>query len=145
MAGERIRGQETFINILDDGGLVDQIDSIQEFEFTHNIELQEEEFLGEEAPRFDMIFKGTSVRVSGQLTNRRFLEFQQRIRDKAARREGAAARFDITSTFIFPNGATYTIAFEDIAFSSMPVTTSSRTDFTKWTLEGSVTSAREVV
>lgn len=145
MAGERIRGQETFINVLVDGDLQTRIDSIQESEWTHNLDVQEEEFLGEGAPRFDMIFKGTSFRLAGQLTNKGYFDFQQKVLDKAQRRAGSPVRIDITSTFIFPNGETYTIAFEDCAFGSMPVTTSSRSDFTAWTLEGSCSQGKEVV
>ena len=40
MAGKMIRGQETFISLFRDGNLVDKIDSIQDSEWTHNLEVQ---------------------------------------------------------------------------------------------------------
>lgn len=144
MPGQRIRGQETFISIISDGELQDRIDSVTEAEFTHNLDTQEDNFLGEGAPRFDMIFKGTSFRVAGQLTNRRFFDFQKAIINKAQRRVGGAVRIDITTTFIFPDGDIFTIGFEDCSFSSIPVTTGSREDFVTWTLEGSVSQGTEV-
>ena len=143
MAGKMIRGQETFISLFRDGNLVDKIDSIQDSEWTHNLEVQEEEFLGETSPRFDMIFKGTSFKLSGKLTNRAYFDFVESIVAKAQRRVGGAVRIDITSTFVF-DGEVYTILFKDCAFESLPVTTGSRTDFTSWTLSGSCSKGTEV-
>lgn len=140
---QRVRGQETFISVLVDGELRNRIDSITSSEFTHNLDVQEDNFLGETAPQFDSIFKGTSWRIEGQLSNRAFLDFQQQVIDKASRRTGGAVRIDITTSIIFPNGQLYNIIFEDVAVGPMPVTTGSREDFTTWTLEGSVSRARE--
>lgn len=145
MAGERARGSETFINILVDGDLVSRIDSIKDFEFTHNMDILEDEFLGEDSPRFDSMSKGTGFRISGELTNKEFFTFQQQVMDKAKRRSGSPVQIDITSTFLFTNGETYTIAFEDCAFGSMPVNTGGRSEHVSWTLEGSCSGGREVV
>lgn len=141
----RLRGQETFVNVLVDGDLRNRIDSVQSFEYTLNLEVQEQDFLGETAPQFDSISKGTSFRMEGQLSNRDFLDFSRQAEDKAARRAGSPVRFDITSTFVFPNGQIYTLLFEDVSVGAIPITTGSREDFTTWTLEGSLSRAREIV
>lgn len=143
MPGQSIRGQETIIIVVKDGEQEPGIDSITESEFTHNIDTQQIDILGEGSPRFDMIFNGTSFRLSGQLTNARLLALQQSIIAKASRSDGAAVRIDVSSTFVFP-GETFTIAFEDCSFGSMPVTTGSRADFVTWTLEGSCSKGREI-
>ena len=144
MPGQRVRGQETFISVLVDGELRTNINSISSAEWTLNFDVQEDNFLGETSPRFDMIFKGSSFRIEGQLENRDYLDFAQQVKQKAARRVGGAVRIDITSTLIFPNGQTYTVLFEDVAVGPIPITTGGREDFTTWTLEGSSSDATEV-
>lgn len=144
MAGQRLRGDDTFISILSAGELEDRIDSIESSDFTHEMDLQEDDFLGESTSRFDSLFKGTKFTITGQLANRAFLDFVQKVTDKAQRRAGSAARFDITTTFIFLNGETYTIAYEDCSFGSIPVQTGSRGDYVKWTVDGACSQGREV-
>lgn len=140
---QRIRGQETIITIIADGLVEGEIDSIVSSEFTHNIDLQEDNFLGRTSPDFDMIFKGTAFNVQGQLSNPSALRLFDKIIAKAQRQADAAVRIDITSTFIFATG-TYTIAFEDCSFGSIPVTTGGREEFTNFTLEGSCSQGVEV-
>lgn len=142
MAAQRIRGQETILSILSGGELESEIESITETEFTHNLDLQEENYLSETSPRFDQIFKGTSFRLSGHMARAAILRFADKIVAKAGR-QGGALRFDITTTFIFDDEA-YTIAFEDCSFGSVPFTSGSREDFVSWSLEGSCSKGREV-
>ena len=141
---QRVRGQETFISVLVDGELRTNINSITSAEWTLEHDVQEDNFLGETSPRFDMIFKGATFRIEGQLANRDFLDFAQQVKQKASRRVGGAVRIDITSTMLFPNGQTYTVQFEDVAVGAIPISTGGREDFTAWTLEGSASDATEV-
>lgn len=132
---DRIRGQETFISIVRDGVLETQIDSILTSDFTVKLETQEDEYLGEGAPRTDQIYKGVDFKLSGHLTNRRFFDLVIAIRDKAQRRAGSAVRIDVASTWVFPNGDVVSVQAPDVSFSDIPVTTGSRSDFVEWTLD----------
>lgn len=133
---ERVRGQENFILITVNGQLRDRIDSITEFEYTAELETQEEQFLGETTPRFDSISKGTSIRIGGQLANEDFFSLQDAITAVAERRNGTTTQIDIGSTYVFPNGETVNLAFRNVFFGAIPVNTGSREDFITWNLEG---------
>jgi len=133
---ERVRGQENFILINVDNQLVDRIDSITEFEYTAEHDIQEENFLGETQPRFDSIAKGTSISISGQLANDEFFKLQQAITAVAERRTATRTQIDIGSSYVFPNGDLVNLAFRNCFFGAVPVTTGSREDFVSWSLEG---------
>ena len=133
---ERVRGAENFILITVNEKLVDRIDSVSEFEYTVELETQEENFLGETPPRFDSIAKGTSFRLSGQLANDEFFSLQDRIVGVAERRAGSTTKIDIGSSYVFPNGDTVHLSFRNCFFGSIPVTTGGREDFVSWSLEG---------
>jgi hypothetical protein len=142
---ERIRGQENFILITKNGQLEDRIDSITEFEYTVELETQEENFLGETQPRFDSIGKGTSIRIAGQLANEEFFALQQALVEVAERRTGTTTQIDIGSSYVFPNGETVNLAFRNVFFGAVPVTTGSREDFITWNLEGKCQRVERVV
>lgn len=133
---ERVRGQENFILITRGGVLIDRIDSITEFEYTVEADIQEESFLGETQPRFDSIAKGTTITISGQLANDEFFALQQAITAVAERRAVTLTQIDIGSSYVFPNGDLVNLAFKNCFFGAVPVTTGSREDFITWSLEG---------
>ena len=133
---ERVRGQENFILITVDNVLVDRIDSITEFEYTVEADIQEENFLGETQPRFDSIAKGTTITIAGQLSNAEFFALQEAITAVAERRTATLTQIDIGSSYVFPNGDLVNLAFKNCFFGAVPVTTGSREDFISWNLEG---------
>lgn len=133
---ERVRGQENFILITVDNVLVDRIDSITEFEYTVEHDIQEENFLGETQPRFDSIAKGTTITIAGQLSNAEFFALQEAITAVAERRTATITQIDIGSSYVFPNGDLVNLAFKNCFFGAIPVTTGSREDFISWNLEG---------
>lgn len=132
---QRIRGQETFLAIVSGGALQDRIDSIQSFEWTMNMEIQEEEFLGEVQPRFDSIAKGASLSISGHMSNREFIDFMKVVQEKAKRTPGFA-RVDIGTRYAFPNGDIADLEFRDISFGDIPIPSSSRSDYVEFSLDG---------
>lgn len=133
---ERVRGQENFILITVNNVLVDRIDSITEFEYTVEADIQEENFLGETQPRFDSIAKGTTITIAGQLSNAEFFTLQAAITAVAERRTATLTQIDIGSSYVFPNGDLVNLAFKNCFFGASPVTTGSREDFITWNLEG---------
>ncbi len=142
MAGERLRGSETFITILVDGVAEEKIDSITSSSFGPEIEITKDQFLGEQGPRYDMFFDGVQFSIEGQLTGPAFLRFQEKIIAKARRTVGAAVRIDVTSTVLFPGGEVETVIFTDCVFGASPITVGGRTEHVTWTLEGNCSDYR---
>lgn len=136
MPQARIRGQETIITILRDGDLQARIDSISDSEISFDLEIQEEGYLGETSNRFDTIFNGMTLRLTGHLTNRQFIDLSNAIVEKAQRRAGASVRFDIATTLVFPGGDLVNIGVPDVQFGAIPLTTGGREEYVNWTLEG---------
>lgn len=137
MVQQRIKGQETVVTILSDGEFQARIDSIASAEITFELEVLEEGYLGETSNRYDSIFNGMSLSLSGHLTNRQFIQLSQAIVNRAQRRTGAAARIDVGLTLAFPGGDLVTLAIPDVQFGPIPFNDSSRSDYVEFTLEGS--------
>ncbi len=132
---QRIKGQETIVTILSDGDLQARIDSIRDAEVTFDLEILEEGYLGETANRFDAIFNGLTVRLTGHLTNKQFIDLTQAIVGRAQRRAGGAGRIDIATTLVFPGGDLVNIGIPDVQFGGIPISTGGRQEYTEWTLE----------
>lgn len=135
MPGQRIKGQETIVSIIKDGDLQVRIDSITETTTTFMLELLEEEYLGDISSRYDSIFKGMKVSLSGHCTNKQFLELTDSIVRKAQRRAGGAVRIDIATTWVFPNGDLVSVNLPDVHFGEVPVETGSRSGYVQFSLE----------
>lgn len=132
---QRIKGQETIITILVDGELQARIDSIKDSEVSFDLEILEEGYLGETANRFDSIFNGMTVRLTGHMTNRAFVQFVEAVVAKAQRRAGGAVRIDVATTLVFPGGDLVNIGVPDCSFGPAPLTTGGRSEYGEWTLE----------
>lgn len=131
---QRLRGQETFLAIVSGGALQDRIDSIQSFEWTMNMEIQEEEFLGEVQPRFDSIAKGASLSISGHMSNRSFVDFMKVVQQKSKRTPGFS-RIDIGTRYVYPNGDVQDMEFRDLSFGDISVPSSSRSDYVEFSFD----------
>jgi len=135
MPEQRVKGQETILTIIKDGELQARIDSISDTETTFMLESLEEEYLGETSARYDAIFKGMRIRISGHMTNRQVIDFADTVVAKAQRRAGGANRIDMATTFIFPNGDLVTVNLPDLNFAEVPVNTGGRSDYVQFQLE----------
>ena len=135
MPQQRIKGQETIITILQNGDLQARIDSISDSEFTFDLEILEEGYLGETSNRFDAIFNGMSIRLTGHLTNQQFIQLTRGVVERAQRRAGAPSRVDLASTLVFPGGDLVNIGVPDVQFGGIPMNTGGRQEYTQWTLE----------
>lgn len=136
MVQPRLRGQETFVTMLEGGRPVARIDSISDFEITEDNEVQTEDYLGETSSRYDTIHNGASFRMTIHLTNKDAFRIDGAIRDKAKRRSGSTTRFDITNTMFFANGDVVTQTLADVQFGAIPTNVGSRKDFVSKTYEG---------
>lgn len=136
MPQQRIKGQETIITILQDGDLRSRIDSITDAEVSFDLEILEEGYLGETANRFDAIFNGMGIKLTGHLTNKQFIDFTQAIVGRAQRRAGGAIQIDIATTLVFPGGDLVNIGIPDVQFGAVPFSDGGREEYVEWTLEG---------
>jgi hypothetical protein len=143
MPAPRLRGQETFINLLIDGAIQTTWKALVDFTWTDNIDEQEEEFLGETSARYDMIYKGTSFKCTAQLETGAELKLRRSIIEKAARRSGTGTRFDISYTAALPNGEQKLVILKDTSFGNIETGTSSRSDYTTMSFEGSCSETLE--
>lgn len=133
MPTQRIKGQEVFLSILVDGVLQVRIDTIQSADFEFEMDLLEEDYLGETSTRYDSIFKGVAITVEGHATNQQFLDLTRAVVQRAQRRAGAPVRIDIAGSFAFDNGDFPTIAVQDIYFESVPIQTGARDEYVSFT------------
>lgn len=133
---QRIKGQETLITVQQDGVPKLRVDTISDTEVIFELDILQEGYIGETSDRFDAVFKGMTIRLTGHMTNREVIDIADAIAKRAQRRAGGAVRFDVTTTLIFPNGDLVSILVPDVQFQSIPITTSSREDYVQFSWEG---------
>ncbi len=136
MPQQRLRGQETIVTILANGDVLTKIAAIKDCEITFKLEVKVEQFLGETAPRPDMIYMGCTVKLTGQLDNKAFFKLVDIIVKRARRQLGPGTRVDIGTTFRFDNGEIVTCIFPDLAFADIPLNIGGRDEYAEWTLDG---------
>ena len=132
---KRLKGQETFIQIIANGQQQSRINSIKDAEVTFYLEIKEDDFLGETAPRFDMIYKGSGMKITYHVNDPQIFTLQQTIIARARRELGPGTRIDMGTTFRFDSGIIATFIFSDLSFADMPLTTGARDEFTEGTLD----------
>jgi hypothetical protein len=136
MPNQRLRGQETIVTILANGDVQSKISAIKDCEITFKLEVKVEQYLGETAPRPDMIYMGCQVKLTGHLDNKQFFKLVKVIVERARRQSGPGTRIDIGCTFRFDNGEIVTCIFPDLSFADIPLNIGGRDEYGEWTLDG---------
>lgn len=137
MPEKRIKGQETFINLLGNGDLLeDQWRAIADFTFTSDLEVLDEGYLGETTNRKDSVYNGTSFSATVHMRSNDEDRIRVAIEDKARRRDGAIGRFDITILQSFPSGIQRLVTLADVEFGAIETNVSGRAEFTTMSFEG---------
>lgn len=146
MAEKRLRGDQCFVKLIQNNGVAEKTwKAVMSIDLTTNNSIQEEEFLGETAKRFDAIFDGFEFSCEAQMFGVEEQDFEDAIVAKNQRRGAAAAqRFDITVTTVYPSGATTTRVLEDVEFGPIKTSIGSRSDFVKASFEGKCSTASRV-
>jgi len=132
---QRIKGQETVITIVANGDVQSRITAIKDLEAIFELEVKTENYLGETAPRHDMIYMGTSFKITGHLENRSFFDLCQTIIGRARRNLGPGTRIDCGTTFRFDNGELVTVIFPELQFASIPLNFGARDEYGEFTLD----------
>jgi hypothetical protein len=143
MGQKRLRGDQVLIRLVDDAGVAqDTWNAVGNFDVESTNDVMEEEFLGENASRFDGIFKGFSFSTEVQMYGPTELELEQAINAKNARQGAdAARRFDISITTIYPSGDTKTRILLDVEFGTIKTTAGGRAEYVKASFEGKCSEA----
>ena len=143
MSQKRLRGDQVIIRLVDnDGVATDTWNAVGNFDVESVNTVLEEEFLGENAKRYDGIFEGFSFSTEVQMFGRAEADFEQAINDKNARAGAAAARrFDISITSKYPDGSTVTRVLLDVEFGPIKTSIGGRADYVKKSFDGKCSEA----
>lgn len=141
---QRLKGQETKLILTGPNGVEEGLADVKSFEAEIDLEILEEEFLGETSNRFDDIFNGVGGNMEVQIESRLFLDFIGRVIDRAQRRLPADTKFIATSAFALPNGQRVRLMFEDVFFGPMPIRTPSRKQYTTMRVEWKCSTLRRI-
>ncbi|HVH97150.1 MAG TPA: hypothetical protein VM869_00505 [Enhygromyxa sp.] len=143
MSAPRLRGQECFIKLVKDGKIGDELKAVIDFEWTDELEVQAEGYLGETSDRYDSIYKGTSFNASAHMQTAAELKLRRAIIDKAQRRDGSATRIDITYTASLPDGDQRLVIMVDVAFGNINTSSGGRAEYVTMKFEGSCSETLE--
>ena len=123
------------------GSTLQQLDSIQDSEFTPKFSTLQEGYLGETTDRFDDVFHGLSGSFTCHMTTGAVFDIVQSIIDRARRRTPGVV-FNLKTTLQFPNGERRKVIFSDLFFSDLPVNLPKRDQYASIKFSWSCSSGR---
>lgn len=127
MAGkQRIKGQEIQIVYTSPDGVEEAFGPALSAEFTLDVELLREQYLGQSADSFDDIYHGVTGSVEHDINSVAYLKFTEKVQDRAERRSPASGQFSLTVTLNFPDGLKAKVTMEDLFFGELPLKFGSR-------------------
>lgn len=136
MADKTLKGQETYIVIVANGVQQARINDIVDTEITIRFEVKEKQYLGQTAPRYDAIYMGSQLKLTGNLSNTQFFSFVNTWARRTRRELGPGVRFEVGTTMRFDNGELGTFIFSGLEFSDIPINIGGRDEDAEWTLDG---------
>ncbi len=128
---QRLTGQEISVLILQNGNVINTIDSISSFNETVALELKEDGFLGEPTNRFDDILNGFGGDFEAQTTNANFIQLQLACIERATRRQPGLT-FNVVRVDLYPNGDTAIYTYVNVFWGEQPTSVGSRGDYVKY-------------
>jgi hypothetical protein len=128
--GDRIKGQELSIRVVDNGNLVTSLDSISSFNEEMKSEIKEDGFLGENTNRFDDIHNGYGGDFEFQFRRADWVEFQLRVEARQTRKNPNIV-FNVVRTDLYPDGSSTIFTYLDVKWGAMTSGVGSRGDFVK--------------
>jgi hypothetical protein len=144
MPSQRIIGQNVSIIIIQDSSPIEEISCIKSFNFTYELELKSEGYLGETSERKDSVFKGVKMDMDLHTNNHRIFGLIKSAVDKAKRRT-PGVRINMKASMTWPNGDVARVTFPDVEFGAVPVSTGSRADYVSVKLEAACSDALVVL
>ena len=136
MGSLRLKGQDTRINFTDPDGPVASLVKLIEFEIVTLGEILEEHYCDEDAPDFDDISNGISLKAKYHHNDPAVFDFFQKVNDRRSRIAAATGKFSSMARCKFPNGITRRILVPDISWGDLPFTVGGRKAFTSTEING---------
>lgn len=143
--GLRIKGQETVMTLVGPNGDIGAFDHIQSLDFSLNLDLLEEGYLGQTANEYDEIYNGISGNVTAHLSNNDYWTFQEEVQNRAERRSPAGTQFNLTTQFTFPTGEIARVVIEDIHFGSIDTNVGGRDEYVEVSFEFNATRLQRIL
>jgi hypothetical protein len=134
VANKRLKGQETQIQVLQDGTLVGAINAVMSFNDTAKFEKKEDGFLGETTNRYDEVFNGYDGGAEMQVSEQGWINFQQAVKARA-KRETPNTIFNIVTVDFYANGDSPSRIYPDVSWGPMPKTVGGRGEFVTVSLD----------
>lgn len=128
--GDRIKGQEVSIRVVDNGAVVASLDSVSSFNEEMKSEIKEDGFLGESTNRFDDIHNGYGGDFEFQFRRSDWTDFQLRVQARQERRNPNIV-FNVVRSDLFPDGSVTVYTYIDAKWGPMTSGAGSRADFVK--------------
>jgi hypothetical protein len=144
MPAQRLIGQNVSIIIIQDSAPIEEVTCVKSFNFTYELELKSEGYLGEYTERKDSVFKGVKMDMELHTNNHRILGVVKTAVDKAKRRT-PGVRINIKASMTWPNGDVARITFPDVEFGAFPFSVGSRTDYVSVKVEAACSDALAVL
>lgn len=144
MPSQRLVGQNVTVIIIKDSQPLQELNCIKSFEFTFELEMKDEGYLGETTNRKDSVFKGVKGRMELHTNNNAIFTFIKDAMDRARRRV-PGTRINIKASYTWPNGDTARVTFPDCEFGDFPVKTGGRTEYVSVDIDFACSEARAVL
>lgn len=128
--GDRLKGQEVSIRVVDTGTLVASLDSMSSFNEEMKSEIKEDGFLGETTNRFDDIHNGFGGDFEFQFRRSDWVDFQLRVQARQQRRNPNIV-FNVVRTDLYFDGTSTVFTYVDAKWGPMTSSVGSRADFVK--------------
>ena len=144
MGNNRIKGEDSELQLVLNGKRQSQFGDIRSCEITYLLELKKEGYLGETTERKDEIFNGTKGRIEMHFSSKAVFTFFQAIVDRAQRR-APGTQVNIKTTLNFPNGDRPRIFIRDLYFGEIPVNFPNRADYGTMTLDWESSNQPQVI
>lgn len=142
---QRIKGQEVVVGFTSPDGDQDGLEDVVSFEAELNIETLEESYLGKVSNDYDDIFHGCTGQMEIHMRSSKYIQFTQKVQDRAQRRTAADGQFTATATFNFPDGTRARLTFEDLFFGALPLKVSGRSAYVSGTIQWKCSDLRRVL
>ncbi len=138
----RLKGQEVSLNLVSaTQSLEASVSDVKSNDIQFDMDIVSEGYLGQTTEQKDDIFKGVSGKFELHIRSADILAVIQRIIERSKRRL-PGERFQIVVTFAFPEGGRRRVVIPDAKFGNIPISTSSRDDYTMVTFEFAADDAR---
>lgn len=134
---QRIKGQETLVQVVVQGAVQNTLTDIRNFELTPKFTKLEEQYLGETTKRYDELFDGVDFKMDLHFEDAGVLNFIDIVKQRATN-QTPGVKINIQATLNFPGtGQRPRIILSDCYFENLPIEFGGREQYGQFTISGS--------